>query len=287
MDVTARAFTPSSLHAVEPDIVGSMSRRAGHFATVAVAALLVLPAIVIACGAFGEDSPASVEPADAGLSEAAADAPVVGEAGACVNAHPLGDPSDLEGCDCKSEPARACAIAKTTLPSKCMAGTQTCKGNHWTACTGATAPATAETCDDNSDDDCDGVLNNGCRCTVSYDLCKTPDGGARPNVFVEAIPSMAKMGDTIELFIAYKGSIAKAPSVFNNTANYCPGQGGTGCMAGMGCTDWSGWRRSMKVEAPAFKASANNTLVVFINELNPPCENGPGAIKASVTVMVQ
>lgn len=54
---------------------------------------------------------------------------------------------------------------------ECHSGTTTCLGGFWSDCEGATLPAEGETCDDNLDDNCDGVADEGCGCTV---------GDARP-----------------------------------------------------------------------------------------------------------
>jgi hypothetical protein len=64
-----------------------------------------------------------------------------------------------EGCACTTGATRACG----TDVGRCVAGSQTCDGaGMWGACAGSTDPRT-ETCD-GTDDDCDGMLDEGCEC---------------------------------------------------------------------------------------------------------------------------
>jgi Putative metal-binding motif len=64
-----------------------------------------------------------------------------------------------EHCTCTSGSSRACG----STVGRCRAGTQTCSADgNWGACMGATDPR-VETCD-GTDDDCDGVRDEGCEC---------------------------------------------------------------------------------------------------------------------------
>ncbi|MEZ4298651.1 MAG: MopE-related protein, partial [Polyangiaceae bacterium] len=70
-----------------------------------------------------------------------------------------------EGCVCAPFSTQSCYTgpAGTQGVGICAAGTRTCNstGTAWGACTGQTLPAT-ESCANNTDDDCDGTVNENC-----------------------------------------------------------------------------------------------------------------------------
>ncbi len=66
-----------------------------------------------------------------------------------------------EGCTCVTGTMRPCG----TDVGRCVAGSQTCDAaGEWGTCVGAIDPRT-ETCD-GTDDDCDGMLDEGCECVT-------------------------------------------------------------------------------------------------------------------------
>ncbi len=77
-----------------------------------------------------------------------------------------------EGCDCVTGAMRGCG----TDVGRCVAGSQTCDAaGRWGMCMGSTDPRT-ETCD-GTDDDCDGVTDEGCDCiTGAMRNCGTDVG---------------------------------------------------------------------------------------------------------------
>lgn len=84
-----------------------------------------------------------------------------------------------EGCDCTNGETRGCHFERTTPPivtggaSRCTAVIQTCVDGRWPrdcSAEGFVGPI-AEVCDGANDEDCDGVVDNGCSCA--------PNGSSR------------------------------------------------------------------------------------------------------------
>jgi|GEM_PF-6371749 len=62
---------------------------------------------------------------------------------------------------CQESQKRACSTPGNPLVGACRAGSQTCTGGAWGACTGEILPAAQESCN-NVDDDCNGLTDEGC-----------------------------------------------------------------------------------------------------------------------------
>jgi hypothetical protein len=77
-----------------------------------------------------------------------------------------------EGCACTNGATRSCGSAV----GACKPGTQTCANGAWAACTGGVSAVT-EVCNNGLDDDCDGVVDDGCaKCTdVPYSFTFPPN----------------------------------------------------------------------------------------------------------------
>ncbi len=65
-----------------------------------------------------------------------------------------------EGCSCTNAETRECG----TDVGDCKKGTQTCAAAAWGPCVGEVKAATADTCDEANDANCNGSPNNGCEC---------------------------------------------------------------------------------------------------------------------------
>jgi hypothetical protein len=91
--------------------------------------------------------------------------------GSCGHACATGEVCSAGVCGCASGSTRPCysGPAGTAGVGACHAGTQTCVGGAWGACAGEVTPK-AEICGNGIDDDCDGVIDNGCGpCTSCAD----------------------------------------------------------------------------------------------------------------------
>ena len=67
-------------------------------------------------------------------------------------------------CVCKENDLKSCYTGPPATKGVgiCKAGLQRCQNSKWAACLNETLP-TKEDCSDNLDNDCDGVVNNGCK----------------------------------------------------------------------------------------------------------------------------
>lgn len=75
-----------------------------------------------------------------------------------------------EGCACEAGTTRSCA-GEFPASGVCRAGSQACGDDGvWSACVGAVGPS-AEDCSNDLDDDCDGLVNEGCGCVPEVEVC--------------------------------------------------------------------------------------------------------------------
>jgi hypothetical protein len=79
------------------------------------------------------------------------------------------------GCTCIDGSSRNCG----STVGACRAGTQTCVGGQWGACTGGVRPV-AEICGNGIDDNCNGQVDEGCVVNVDVNVTKDCDTIACP-----------------------------------------------------------------------------------------------------------
>ncbi len=83
--------------------------------------------------------------------------------------------ADAQSTECIGSEQRECGPAAIGL---CRRGLQSCIAGTWGPCEGAVGPTT-EVCDPEpaEDEDCDGVVNNGCACTPgTSQVCGIQEG---------------------------------------------------------------------------------------------------------------
>lgn len=107
---------------------------------------------------FGDDGPR--EAIDGGLPADVIDAPALPLDGGVDSVALDTAPIDLAPL-CPEHQTRGCSTPGNPLIGACHAGTQTCTGGTWGACTGEVLPGSAELCN-GVDDNCNGMTDEGC-----------------------------------------------------------------------------------------------------------------------------
>jgi hypothetical protein len=122
-------------------------------------ALALFTAIAVGCGTTDQTGVAGAP--DGSSPDGGSDGSLVsGDVGANC------DGGDQQGCACgPTGTTRACNRGGTAGVGACVAGVQTCVSagefGEWGACVGAVGP-TPETCGNGVDDDCNGLVDDGC-----------------------------------------------------------------------------------------------------------------------------
>ncbi|MBX3186667.1 MAG: hypothetical protein KF819_06615 [Labilithrix sp.] len=237
------------------------------------ARLSVRFAVAAALGAFIASSAACGKALD--IDEEEPPAPGV-DAGSDTSQPPPGCTprfkDDFEGCACETAGAiRDCAHGVTGPKSACKVGRQTCVSGKWSACDGANDPLPTETCND-VDDDCDGIVDNGCECTEGLDLCERVGGGSPPNVVrVVSEEKTYTATDTVTLYVMWNQPIANVHLRRNGNGGPCAGGAGGDvlCNAGAGCPGWYARKRTLNA-SDAFFPSGTTTVEALVNASGSP-----------------
>jgi hypothetical protein len=118
--------------------------------------------------------------------------------------------------------------AGTANVGVCRAGTQSCIGTLG-ACTGQVQPASIEGCFNNTDDDCDGTINNGCPIAIatgtprSLTVRGNPSGGSAYSLRCPANSFVSKTSisvDTAAQFISGVTITCATPKLVTGTSSY-------------------------------------------------------------------
>jgi hypothetical protein len=191
---------------------------------------------------------------------------------------PVAAELDAEGCPCATEGAvRDCYLGDPGPASACSdGGTQQCSAGVWGACIGAVAPS-PEQCLDGIDQNCDGVVDEGCPCSGTVDMC---DGLPQGDTMI--LPAQIQMRTTFDLYVVSTQPLPEPKLLING--GYCAGGAGNGpCNPGAGCPGWSAVRQTVAVNDPPFQANTVATLTMLIGDAGAPCD---GDQQRSVSAMV-
>jgi len=129
------------------------------------------------------------------------------------------EPGDLEGCPCDGDPRPCAPRVVGTLPGLCSPGVQSCGAGTWGPCLGATIPTLNDVCFDGRDNNCDGLIDDHCKCGDGRNLCRTADdflpSGDHP--FIN--PSIPPAGSQFEAY--FVSTEALSPQTGPRTEKGC------------------------------------------------------------------
>jgi hypothetical protein len=192
------------------------------------------------------------------------------DAGACVPSDTL----DFHGCPCAQPNAkRDCWLGPPGDASACSSGVQQCTSatgsQVWSACSGATAPA-PEVCFDGTDNDCNGIVDDGCLCTSGTQSCMA-EGGLVSDPTWRFYPSPPVANKPLEIVLLTTKAAPKPGAWLKKTsggdAPGCIGDTSKACVAGSQCGGWNAIRYEWTPPGPG-----SYNIAVHLNDNPGPCD---------------
>jgi len=134
-----------------------------------------------------------------------------------------------DGCPgvCTNGSTQSCYTgpAGTSGVGQCKAGSQTCVNGAWGACTGEVKPASSERCGNTSDDDCDGMTNEGCVCNPGDSrTCYTGPAGTSGVGQCKSGTETCYMSGSSPFWGACTGQATPTSEACDGLDNNCDGQ---------------------------------------------------------------
>ena len=219
------------------------------------------------------------------------DGPVLAlDAPETLHCDPASTQDNPAGCPCETVNAvQACFLGAHGPDSLCSAGgTVSCSADHvWGGCIGATSPA-HEVCFDDADNDCDGIVDNGCTLAAPGNLCLDPNTALPYTTDVALVhPAQLQFGQMFTLF-ALSSIRTVAPASMQTSTGYCTGAFLTPFSLDMACTGWNGVTIDL-VATTTMWGSATGVKTFVIREQDSPSDpcnaSVPGQLHGSLTIL--
>jgi hypothetical protein len=206
-----------------------------------------------------------------------------------LHCDPTSTTDNPAGCPCETVNAtQSCFLGAHGPDSLCSAGgTVSCSADHvWGGCIGATSPA-HEVCFDDVDNDCDGVIDNGCTAANPGNLCLDPKTALPYTADVARVnPAQVQIGQVFTVF-ALSSTHTVAPASFQ-TSGFCTGPLLEGFTLGQACTGWNVATRDLTATTVMFGSSTGVKPFVIYEQDSPtdPCNNSaPVKVNGSITIL--
>lgn len=177
------------------------------------------------------------------------------------------------GCACELESAvNQCFLGDQSETSACrIPGRVTCTNHVWSDCIGASMPS-HEVCFDGIDNNCDGVVDEGCSCASGDNLCLDPATGVPyPQDHAVVTPAPVPRNISFTVYAVSRDPIPYPAVDANITGGQCSGVV-TACTLGGACTGWFGVSAEVPADTIWYPNDGTNRVRILRNS-GPTPEN--------------